>query len=157
MPLASCNSQPKAKIYCLRHISFLKRYWRCKIKKWYHAKVAHLWHQNAKPWITWREICKLPWVPETFRVSFQFICKSGLHSDPRKSRKVFHALCPLSPKSDQHEISPYNINSLENIVVMRIEYVNKGKMSLIDILINSPHYLYCIGTVNESLNFNIRV
>ena len=59
----------------------------------------------------------------TFRVSFQFICKSGLHSDPRKSRKVFHALCPLSPKSDQHEISPYNINSLENIVVMRTEYV----------------------------------
>ena len=46
-----------------------------------------------------------------------------LYSDPRKSRKVFHALCPLSPKSDQHEISPYNINSLENIVVMRTEYV----------------------------------
>ena len=123
MPLASCNSQPKAKIYCLRHISFLKRYWRCKIKKWYHAKVADLWHQNAKPWITWREICKLPWVPETFHVGFQFICKSGLYSDPRKSRKVFHALCPLSPKSDQHEISPYNINSSENIVDMRIEYM----------------------------------
>ena len=28
---------------------------------------------------------------------------------------------PLSPKSDQHEISPYNINALENRVVMRIE------------------------------------
>ena len=27
----------------------------------------------------------------------------------------------LSPKSDQHEISPYNINALENRVVMRIE------------------------------------
>ena len=123
MPLASCNSQPKAKIYCVHHISFLKRYWRCKIKKWYHAKVAHLWHQNVKPWITWREICNLPWVPETFHVSFQFICKSGLYGDPWKSRKVFHALCPLSPKSDQHEISPYNISSLENIVVMRIEHV----------------------------------
>ena len=28
---------------------------------------------------------------------------------------------PLSPKSDQHEISPHNINALENRVVMRIE------------------------------------
>ena len=30
-------------------------------------------------------------------------------------------LNPLSPKSDQHEISPYNVNALENRVVMRIE------------------------------------
>ena len=30
-------------------------------------------------------------------------------------------LNPLSPKSDQREISPYNINALENRVVMRIE------------------------------------
>ena len=30
---------------------------------------------------------------------------------------------PLSPKIDQPEISPYNIDALENIVVMRIEYV----------------------------------
>ena len=28
---------------------------------------------------------------------------------------------PLRPKSDQHEIFPYNINALENTVVMRIE------------------------------------
>ena len=28
---------------------------------------------------------------------------------------------PFRPKSDQHEISPYNINALENTVVMRIE------------------------------------
>ena len=28
---------------------------------------------------------------------------------------------PLRPKSDQHEISPYNINALENRVVMRSE------------------------------------
>ena len=27
----------------------------------------------------------------------------------------------LRPKSDQHEISPYNSNALENTVVMRIE------------------------------------
>ena len=32
-------------------------------------------------------------------------------------------LNPLSPKSDQHETSPYNINALENRVVMRIEYM----------------------------------
>ena len=30
-------------------------------------------------------------------------------------------LNPLSPKSDQCEISPYSINALENRVVMRIE------------------------------------
>ena len=30
---------------------------------------------------------------------------------------------PLRPKSDQHEISPYNINALENRVVMRTEYM----------------------------------
>ena len=30
---------------------------------------------------------------------------------------------PLSPRSDQHDISPYNINTLENIVVLRIEYM----------------------------------
>ena len=27
---------------------------------------------------------------------------------------------PLSPKSDQRQISPYNINALQNRVVMRI-------------------------------------
>ena len=51
---------------------------------------------------------------------------------------------PLSPKSDQHEISPYNINALENIVVMRNEYtISEDKsISLIDNSINSPHYFY---------------
>ena len=29
----------------------------------------------------------------------------------------------LSPKSDQHETSPYNINALGNRVVMRIEHM----------------------------------
>ena len=28
---------------------------------------------------------------------------------------------PSRTKSDQHEISPYNINALENTVIMRIE------------------------------------
>ena len=37
-----------------------------------------------------------------------------------KSTEFFN---PLSPKSGQHEISPYNINTLENRVVMRIEYM----------------------------------
>ena len=35
------------------------------------------------------------------------------------------ALNPLSPKSDQHKISPYHVNALENIVVIRIEYMIK--------------------------------
>ena len=39
------------------------------------------------------------------------------------------SLNPLSPKSDQHEISPYNINALENIVVMRIEYTTSEDKS----------------------------
>ena len=30
---------------------------------------------------------------------------------------------PLSTKGDQHEISPYNINALENRLVMTIEYM----------------------------------
>ena len=34
---------------------------------------------------------------------------------------------PLSPKSDQHELSPYNISAYENRVVMRIEYMNQGR------------------------------
>ena len=34
---------------------------------------------------------------------------------------------PLSPRSDQREISPYNINALENRVVMRIEYMKQGR------------------------------
>ena len=33
------------------------------------------------------------------------------------------AVNPLSPKSDQHEISPYNVNALENRLVMRIEFM----------------------------------
>ena len=37
---------------------------------------------------------------------------------------------PLSPKSDQHEISPHNINALENIVVVRIEYMIREDESI---------------------------
>ena len=32
----------------------------------------------------------------------------------------FHFVNPFSPKSDQHQISPCNINTLQNRVVMRI-------------------------------------
>ena len=39
------------------------------------------------------------------------------------SRMVSFKLNPLSTKGDQHEISPYNINALENRLVMRIEYM----------------------------------
>ena len=39
-------------------------------------------------------------------------------------------LNPLSPKSDQHEISPHNINALENIVVVRIEYMIREDESI---------------------------
>ena len=37
------------------------------------------------------------------------------------SRMVSFKLNPLSTKGDQHEISPYNINAFEYILVMRIE------------------------------------
>lgn len=36
---------------------------------------------------------------------------------------------PLSPKIDQPEISLYNIDALEDIVVMRIEYVIREEES----------------------------
>ena len=36
---------------------------------------------------------------------------------------------PLSPKSDQHEFSLYNINALENRVVMRLEYMIREDVS----------------------------
>ena len=36
---------------------------------------------------------------------------------------IYPGVNPLSPKSNQHEISPYHINALENRVVMRTEYM----------------------------------
>ena len=41
----------------------------------------------------------------------------------RKWKPLWPSINPLSPKSDRHQISPYNINALENRVVMRIEYM----------------------------------
>ena len=37
---------------------------------------------------------------------------------------------PLSPKSDQHKICPHNINALENMVVVRIEYMIREDESI---------------------------
>ena len=42
----------------------------------------------------------------------------------------YSTLNPLSPKSDQHEISPHNINALENMVVVRIEYMIREDESI---------------------------
>ena len=71
---------------------------------------------------------------------------SGYHfqNQPAGIHKSPDSLNLLSPKGDQHEISPYNINALENIVVMRIENtVSEDKsISLTDNSINSPHYFY---------------
>ena len=68
-------------------------------------------------------------------------------------------MCHLlqNPKSDQNEISTYNVNALENRVVMRIESLIREDQS--DISTNSPYCFYwkIIGTVNENLNFDIRV
>ena len=41
----------------------------------------------------------------------------------RKWKPLWPSINPLSTKSDRHQISPYNINALENRVVMRIEYM----------------------------------
>ena len=62
------------------------------------------------------------------------------------------------PWGDQHEISPRNINALKNGVVMRIEYMVRKDESNWHFSKN-PHYFYwkSIGTVNENLNFDIRV
>ena len=43
--------------------------------------------------------------------------------------KNFLSVNPLSPKSDQHEFSLYNINALENRVVMRLEYMIREDVS----------------------------
>ena len=51
-------------------------------------------------------------------------------------------MCHLlqNPNSDQNEISTYNVNALENRVVMRIESMIREDQS--DILTNSPNCFY---------------
>ena len=42
---------------------------------------------------------------------------------------IIRVINPFSPKSDQHEFSLYNINALENRVVMRLEYMIREDVS----------------------------
>ena len=55
------------------------------------------------------------------------VCISNKCARDHFSSKFCLLFNPLSPKSDQHEISFYNINALENRVVLKIEYMNQGK------------------------------
>ena len=48
---------------------------------------------------------------------------SNLHIDLTSPKRGFSSFRGRMPKSDQCEISPYSINSLENRVVMRVEYM----------------------------------
>ena len=61
---------------------------------------------------------------------------------------------PLSPKCDQHQISPCNISALENGAVMRT-------MDMITQILypTSPHHYFRkrIRTTNENLNFDIQI
>ena len=41
--------------------------------------------------------------------------------ETNKNSGLFHLLNPLTPKSDQHLISPYNITPESNIKVMRVK------------------------------------
>ena len=45
-----------------------------------------------------------------------------------------------SPKSDRHQISPCDINALQNTLVMRIKDMMKQDESNNDTSTNSPHY-----------------
>ena len=66
---------------------------------------------------------------------------------------------PLSPKSDKHEISPYNINALEERVVMRIEYMNQGRLVylIFQQILPTISIEKLVSTINENLNFDINV
>ena len=64
---------------------------------------------------------------------------------PQTTTKHFEkaSLNPLSPNSDQHQISPCIINAYSTPEVMRIENVIKSpKVNFLDILITSPQYFY---------------
>ena len=65
---------------------------------------------------------------------------------------------PLSPNSDQHQISRCNINAYSTSEVMRInDMITQGEF--LDILITYRQYFYkkSMGTRQESLFFDIRV
>ena len=65
---------------------------------------------------------------------------------------------PLSPKSDQHQISPCNINAQCQTEWSWELRRWTHKMNLLDILLTSPHF-FCrkwIGATNENSNFDLR-
>ena len=83
-------------------------------------------------------------------------------TDSKAKTTSFHGLKPsinpLSPKSDQHEISPDNINALAHRVVMRSDDMIREDVSNWYFNKFSPLlYWKSIGTVNENLNFDLRV
>ena len=69
-----------------------------------------------------------------------------------------HGFNPLSPKSDQHQISPCTINACKTEWSWELRKWSP-KMNLLDILSTSPHY-FCrkwIGATYENSNFGLRV
>ena len=66
---------------------------------------------------------------------------------------------PLSPYSDQHQISPCNINAYSTPEVMRIkDLITQCKVNFLDFLITSPQYFYkkSMATRKENLFSDIR-
>ena len=50
---------------------------------------------------------------------------------------------PLNPNSDQHQISPCNINANSTPEVMRIkDMITQGDLAIMIFLITSPQYFY---------------
>ena len=87
------------------------------------------------------------WSPES-NAKFDYLTCQG-------DRLFSVDLDPLNLKSDQHQISPCNIDALYNSVVMRImDMITQDEFAWY-----SPHY-FCrkwIGATNENSNFNLRV
>ena len=65
---------------------------------------------------------------------------------------------PLTPKSDQHLISPYNISPESHTKVMRITEMIKNNRSF-GSLANSPcqHLRKCIENSMENMHTDVRV
>ena len=86
---------------------------------------------------------------------FYFLFKSKMaHLKNKRLKRRWKDVNPLSPYSDQHQISPCNINAYSTPEVMRIkDMIIQGKFSLI----TSPQYFYkkSMGTRKENLFFDI--
>ena len=55
----------------------------------------------------------------------------------------------LSSKSDQHQISPCNINTYSTSEVMRINNDHAPKVNFLDILITSPQHIYMYTCIRK--------